>query len=303
MAMDFGPQLTLPTNPNCVTFAASAYDVLIDRTWSDVQQKAARALQDFYAASRISPTAFFGWRISRARKNRSTPMVTMQFVFDGPASADHLAGLETVVSNDSVHWSPSSIERIPSNSIPSLMVTTDGLFQLWRVEEDGEVAQRLEMSERGIRVTDTQRNSAIDSQFLPGVKHASYRRPTAEEHDEGLERMRLVFAEHFARRIVEADGVVHEDEEQFLETVFPELMLRRMGLVDHALRSEWYAEAVKCLPSKLGHHDKLAMIGLFFSACYSDGSLDAREMRVLKEAGEILGLTKAEVVKYLQRFW
>jgi uncharacterized tellurite resistance protein B-like protein len=53
----------------------------------------------------------------------------------------------------------------------------------------------------------------------------------------------------------------------------------------------------------LGHHDKLAMIGLFFSACYSDGSLDAREMRVLKEAGEMLGLTTREVVDYLQRFW
>jgi hypothetical protein len=31
--------------------------------------------------------------------------------------------------------------------------------------------------------------------------------------------------------------------------------------------------------------------------------LDAREMKVLKEAGEALGLTREEVVQYLQRFW
>ena len=45
------------------------------------------------------------------------------------------------------------------------------------------------------------------------------------------------------------------------------------------------------------------MVGLFFSACYSDGNLDAREMRVLKEAGEALGLTRQEVAAYLERFW
>ena len=53
----------------------------------------------------------------------------------------------------------------------------------------------------------------------------------------------------------------------------------------------------------LGHHDKLAMIGLFFSACYSDGTLDAREMRVLKDAADALGVERERVVQYLQRFW
>ena len=53
------------------------------------------------------------------------------------------------------------------------------------------------------------------------------------------------------------------------------------------------------------HHD----IGVDGSAIIESnpldtpGSLDAREMRVLREAGEVLGLTRQEVAKYLQRFW
>ena len=277
--------------------------MLVGRSWGDLQQTAALALEAFHISSGIDPTVFFGWRVSRDRKNRQVDLVTMQFVFDGPATSNDLAVLESTVARDPIHWSPSSIERIPANSIPSLMRTAKGLFQLWRGDRGREVTHRLEMTARGVAISETQRSQPADGHFLDGVQHASCRRPTAEEHDADLERMRLVFAEHFSRRIVEADGVVKEDEEQFLETVFPRLMLHRMGLADHGVRSEWYDNAVQRLPYLLGHHDKLAMIGLFFSACYSDGSLDAREMRVLKDAGEILGLTKGEVVQYLQRFW
>ena len=94
-----------------------------------------------------------------------------------------------------------------------------------------------------------------------------------------------------------------EDEEQFMRTVFPEALFQQLGIGLVEIRQEWLEEAVRVLPGVLGQHDKLAMVGLFFSACYSDGSLDAREMKVLKEAGEVLGLTRQEVVKYLQRFW
>jgi len=303
MAIAFGRQLTLPTNPNCVTFAASAADVLAGRPWSGVQQISARALEDFYVASGISPTVFFSWRVSRDRKNNRIPQVTMQFVFDGPATAAHLDIIESTMAVSAVLWSESSIERIPTNSIPSLMVNGDGLHQLWRQSEGIDVAERLELVDLGVRIAHTTARDATSEQFINGVKHARFRRATVDEHDESLERMRLIFAQHFSRLIIEADGIVKEDEQHFMDTVFPEIMMRRMGLDNHAVRSEWYDESIRRLPSLLGHHDKLAMVGLFFSACYSDGSLDAREMKVLKEAGEILGLTRQDVVKYLQRFW
>ncbi len=303
MAIAFGRQLTLPTNPNCVTFAASAADVLVGRPWSDVQQMAAKPLEKFFDASGISPCAFYSWRVSRDRKNNRVPQVTMQFVFDGPATAAHLDIIESTVAVSPVLWSESSIERIPANSIPSLMVNGGGLIQLWRTLDGDDIAEHLELVDLGVRIGQTTHANAKSRQFINGASHARFRRANVDEHDESLERMRLIFAEHYSRRIIEADGVVKEDEQHFMDTVFPEIMMRRMGLDDHAVRVEWYDESVRRLPALLGHHDKLAMVGLFFSACYSDGSLDAREMRVLKEAGEVLGLTRQDVVKYLQRFW
>jgi uncharacterized tellurite resistance protein B-like protein len=88
-----------------------------------------------------------------------------------------------------------------------------------------------------------------------------------------------------------------------MSSVFPDDLMARLGLEDDAACDEYLQAAYEELPALLGYHDKLGLIGLFFSACYSDGSLDAREMRVLKEAGEALGLTREEVVKYLRRFW
>jgi uncharacterized tellurite resistance protein B-like protein len=127
--------------------------------------------------------------------------------------------------------------------------------------------------------------------------------PGYGEADRESERMRLAFAMHFTRRIVEADGVVREGEEEFVSNVFPTDLVNRLGLDDDGVRAEYFEAAGEALRNQLGHHDKLGLVGLFFSACYSDGSLDAREMRVLREAGEMLGLTREEVVKYLRRFW
>ena len=115
--------------------------------------------------------------------------------------------------------------------------------------------------------------------------------------------MRLAFALQFTRRIVEADGVVREREAEFFDAVFPRDLVLRLGLDDASTQAEYFDAARVELPRTLGHHDKLGLVGLFFSACFSDGSLDAREMRILKDAGEALGLTREQVVKYLRRFW
>lgn len=119
-------------------------------------------------------------------------------------------------------------------------------------------------------------------------------------HDE---RLRLAFAMHHTEAIVAADGVVQDRESTFVANLFPLDLVLSLGLERPADRASAFEESTTVLRERLGHHDKLALVGLFFSACYSDGTLDAREMRVLKDAGEQLGLTKEEVVKYLRRFW
>lgn len=303
MALSPHGVLTLPSNPNGIVFAGEAVDVLRARTWRDVQQMAGKALKRFHRESRLPASAWFASRITESRRNQRYQQVIMLFVFDGPATAEHLALLEEEAAASPVFWSPGSIERVPTSAVPSLMIQGDRLHQLWAQGERGPVARRLTMGADGVRVQEILATEADPSDFLPDVQHVIARAPGLDELDADLERMRLAFAQHFTRLVVEADGVVREDEIRFLERVFPAELMQHLGLGSKADRDQWLERARRTLPTALGHHDKLALIGLFFSACYSDGLLDAREMRVLREAGEQLGLTRQEVVKYLQRLW
>ena len=86
----------------------------------------------------------------------------------------------------------------------------------------------------------------------------------------------------------------------FMDATFPPDLLAMMRLSEASRRERCFKEACVELPVRLGHHDKLALMGLLFSASYSDGSVDTREMRVLKDAGDKLGLDKKDVVSYLR---
>ena len=115
--------------------------------------------------------------------------------------------------------------------------------------------------------------------------------------------MKLAFARHYSELIVRADGEVARDEADFLASVFPRELMEQFGLhTDEEVRRS-HEEACKQLPVLLGHHEKLGLVGLFFSASHSDGQVSAVEMKVLKEAATILGLEGHEVVDYLARIW
>ena len=134
--------------------------------------------------------------------------------------------------------------------------------------------------------------------FLPEVVHAVAEIVAPANLE--LERMRLAFAQHYAQQVVEADGRIDSTEKAFMDATFPPDLLAMMRLSEQSRRDRCYQDACKELPSLLGHHDKLALMGLLFSASYSDGSVDTREMRVLKDAGDKLGLDKKDVVSYLR---
>jgi uncharacterized tellurite resistance protein B-like protein len=301
MAVRISSQVDLPTNPNCVLFAAEASDVLVGRPWADVQRIASRALQKFHDASGLAAAASFSWRVNLDRMNRRHTQVTMLFIIDGPAKSEHLAIIDEVAGNSAVYWSSSSIERIPTNAIHSLLVRDGRVCQLWTKTDERSYAYRLVMHGSGVRIHRTTPERARPDAFLPGVVHAIARSVLPADRD--LERMRLAFAQNYARLVIEADGQVLPDEEEFMASVFPAAALQELGVGDADGCRRWCEQALRELPHRLGHHDKLALVGLLFSACFSDGSLDAREMKVLKEAGEALGLTREEVVQYLQRFW
>ena len=296
-------EITMPTNPNGVVFTADAREVLAGRSWTDVERIAARCLDRFHTSSGLSALVCFSWRVAVDRKNKKTPQLLMVFVIDGPASAADIFALEDEVRGTAVLWSDSQVERLPANAVLCLMIEQEQLYQLWESGSGRPVARQLSLGDQSVGIVEQSPEGVTGDDFLPGVRHVRARPPQHEDHDAEIERMRLAFAYHYARCIVEADGEVLEEEEVFIKTVFPSHLMRRLGLDDEAEAKACFSLSLEHLPVALGHHDKLAMVGLFFSACYSDGRLDAREMRVLRQAGEALGLTRHEVAGYLERFW
>lgn len=294
----------LPANPNCVSFAAEAHEVLVGRTWAEVLRLGLRIATPFHEASGLAVLVGFGWRVALDRKNRRHSQVTVYFVFDGPATAGHLDALDAAVEGEVIRFGAGSIERIPANGIRSVLLS-GGQPHLILSEGEGSTPwlRRLELVQGKINPVQVALQDAGSDDVPPElVPTVGLPAPYGDQERE-TERMRLAFARHFSTKIVEADGVVRDGEAEFMTSVFPAELLERLGLTHDAVQQEYLEAARDSLGGILGHHDKLGLIGLFFSACYSDGSLDAKEMRILKEAGDWLGLTREEVVKYLRRFW
>lgn len=296
------PERVLPANPNCVSFVVEATAEVAGRPWAEALRSAARAGLPFHAASGLPCMVGLSWRAQLDRKNRRHLHVQQYFVFDGPATSAHLDALERSVCAEVPGFGAGSIERVPVTGVSALLVR-DGVAHALVLRSGGRLAVRhLAFRDGKVQPEEVDLDAAGDLLPLEMPRVVGIA-PAYGEAERESERMRLAFALHFARRIVEADGVVRPDEEEFLRAVFPSDLVTRLGLDDVAVRDEYFDAAREALAVQLGHHDKLGLVGLFFSACYSDGSLDAREMRVLREAGELLGLTREEVVKYLRRFW
>lgn len=289
----------LPQNPNGVVFTAPAFELLNGRDWWDVVALVVPPLQRFQAESGLDCTVHLGWRVAVGRRNDRIPVLLAAFVFDGPATAGHFAVLESSMAHSAQRWSSAQIERIPPNCPPVLAATADGPRVLWTSHAEGPRVPQLGVSGRAV-VLSWNAPDAIPEHFgVSALAHPAAR----SSHNLQYERQRLVFAHHYSQHIIEADGIVREEEQAFMDAVFPELLFERLGVRDENAMAEELKLARDALPKLLGHHDKLAMIGLFFSACYSDGALDAREMKVLGEAGAALGLTRQQIVTYLQRLW
>lgn len=295
--------LPLPANPNAVVFSAPAVNVFGQRSWAQVLELAQGPLLTLHQACELPCMAGFGWRVGLDRKNRRTLRLAMYFVVDGRLEAEHLDGLEQAISHNPVFWGISHIERIPANGVPVLLAHDGGCSLL---VDDGipAVARGLRLHEGAVEITAVPVTAeAVAERRVLALPTVVGRLPEFDAANQDVERMRLAFAFTFAQRIVEADGVVQDDEARFMEEVFRPSLLDRLGLGDPAGRKHWLDASLRQLPEILGYHDKLALIGLFFSACYSDGNLDAREMRVLKDAADALGVERERVVQYLQRFW
>lgn len=302
MAVPIRGEIALPTNPNCVLFACASHPALADG-WLALQRLMWTALERFYSSSGIDCVGYFGRRSWLDRRNHTIDQVVAMFVFDGPATQADLQLIDGVFKASPLPWSKGAMESMQQDAFPSLCVKSGKMYQLWSLVDDVPRCLRLEYKGERLAVVGETEASATTSMFLPYLKHVVAGRRSISEEDWRMERMRIVFAHDVSRRIIEADGIVHDDEREFLARVFPADIMRQVGVEDPADYAAALAEALEQLPGLLGHHDKLAMIGLFFSVCHSDGNLAADEMKVLKEAATLLGVPGSEVVTYLTKLW
>lgn len=295
-------EIALPTNPNCVLYAARG-DEAMREGWSALQRTAWSGLEQFYSAAGIDCVAYFGRRSWLDRRNEPVNQLLIMFVMDGPASSDDLLLIESVFKASPVYWSVGAMESMPPDAFPSLCVKSGKMYQLWSMIEDQPRYLRMKMGASRLSIVGASVDSVEPSDFLPYLKHVVAGRRRVRDEDWRMERMRIAFAHHYSKLIMESDGIIHADEREFMARVFPPEVMESMGMSTHLARKEALEEALKELPALLGHHDKLAMVGLFFSVCHADGTLDAREMRVLKDAASVLGLDGNQVVGYLTRLW
>jgi uncharacterized tellurite resistance protein B-like protein len=299
------PRAPVPDNPNAVVFSIDARSRLEGRSWSTLIRDAVAATRSFHETSGLTTYSGWAWRVALDRKNQRHLQLLLWNVFDGPATSEHLDTLERSVRAVLPGVGPGCIERVPVNGASAVLWTGGRACFPWHggLDDAAPAAVRLSLVDGKVLADTLTRATATADDVPPELEavlavEAEY--GDAQREDE---RLRLAFAMHHTQAIVAADGVVSERETTFVANLFPLDLVGSLGLDDPRVRAEYFAESRTLLKERLGHHDKLALVGLFFSACYSDGTLDAREMRVLKDAGEQLGLTKEEVVKYLRRFW
>jgi uncharacterized tellurite resistance protein B-like protein len=304
----------LPTNPNCVSFATGAAELFEGRTWAELQAFAADVALGLHRLSGLAVLGGYAWRVALDRRNERQTQGQLYFVFDGPATNEHLDALEAQVHLSEGGFGPAMVERAPVIGAAAAYAFHGQRHSVWSTdpvdgEEDAGAAvepwcrQLTWLGEGRFRARVVRRSELGRGDEASGlvpvlVEPAPY---TAAEQE--AERMRLAFTQRLVEEILEAGGPMSPERADFLENLFPRDLLARLGLTRREVADEYYVAARDVLPSTLGYHDKLALIGVFFSAACCDGAVGTREMRVLREGGELLGLTRDQVVKYLRRFW
>jgi uncharacterized tellurite resistance protein B-like protein len=119
-----------------------------------------------------------------------------------------------------------------------------------------------------------------------------------------LDRLKLAFAVSIAKEIVDADTTMDYSEFKLFGQIFPNHLLVEQGFVDgegrftEALGAAW-AEARQVLPQALSREDKLDVLTIFYGASIADDELDSRELRVIREASSLLGISFEDLSRHL----
>ena len=300
-------RISLPKSDACAAFSVESKTVFQGgrSPWKAVISPAALSLQHFPAVPGHDAAVWVDDQPWTDADGVVGSLITLYFGTDAALTREELSALGEPVMKANMGWSPDGIHPRSSGSFPCMAMWRDELHQIW-LHDAHERPCCLSLKPMGHRVrrADTLFDDATVRDFVPHISHAVARFDGADSAAVHHKlQLKMAFALQTAERVVEADGVVDDDEVAFLARTFPEEEVKRLWLDDVALRDTLARQAGEELKELLGYHEKLALLSTFFAACYSDGKLEVRELRVLKEASATLGLKSEDVVTYLQKLW
>ena len=123
--------------------------------------------------------------------------------------------------------------------------------------------------------------------------------------DLDLTRLKVAFAFHVAKMIVESDDDVDPREMSVMTDAFPRELLDGLDFVDDKDGfTDTYHDAVVSaleeLPGRLTTEEKLHLVTIFARASFADGTLHEREQELLVEAAAYLGINADQVGDHLR---
>ena len=302
--MNLGPRIDLPSSREAVSFSVDVQRLPrdFDGLWHHLLRVVSASAEGFASNSGEDVLAWLDITRWWNRQKQPTVLLALYFCTDGRVTAEQLQAFEPSLAASGIPWSVDGVMHRPRSARPVLAVVGGAPHRVWVPREEGHVANSLAIGE-SIEWHTHGESEPDDGRFLGQFVHSpgqlSQQGSSARAH---IERMKFCYAHSVAMRIIEADGVLDEGELEFLRQRFPGERLVELGLEGPA-GAAVLEEARATLRDLLGYHEKLGMLSIFYAACYADGRLEVRELRVLREAAEALGLGREEVMRYLERLW
>ncbi len=121
-----------------------------------------------------------------------------------------------------------------------------------------------------------------------------------------MERLKVAYALHVARKVMEADKILDLREVELLMTTFPQDLLIGCEFLDDEgnLTERWHSvltEAAALLPIELLPEEKLEILTLLHRVQVADGENHKREAEVVHAAANHLGVSRGELAAHIKR--
>lgn len=295
--MEIEREVRLPGGGSCMTWSAVASRAVPvgPRAWRAVERTAAGLLR---CGGKGDVAAWVWERPWRTGGPSAASLVTLFIGSDRQLdAADWRHALPAGAG-----WLFDGAHPRPVDAFPVLARIDGELLQLWRQDRQGLFCERLRRVEGRVERQCCRVGEAETSSFLPRLSHALIEGGRVDQADtRRKQRFEMAFAYRVAQRIIEADGVIDSDEASFLRASFPSDRMAALGLQDAVVREEVADMAEAQLAQLLSHHEKLALLNLFYGTSRADGRVAVGELNALREAAATLEIDSGEVVRYLAR--